>query len=117
LGQSGSTLGRDMYLGARVPTVNDKIRLNLRTRNLKEYRDFLPGGALHARMQAIVRWYLGRSVDVDVQLSLPADQMPAAVLGKTTELGWLASLAPPANRRGLVPGASYALPLNTPNAA
>jgi type VI secretion system protein ImpH len=117
LGQIGSTLGRDMYLGARVPTVNDKIRLNLRTRSLKEYRDFLPGGALHARLQALVRWYLGRSVDVDVQLSLPADQMPPAVLGKSTELGWIASLAPPANRSGMVPGASYALPLNTPEAA
>ncbi|MGL5010385.1 MAG: type VI secretion system baseplate subunit TssG [Paracoccaceae bacterium] len=117
LGQIGSTLGRDMYLGARVPTVNDKIRLNLRTRNLPEYRSFLPGGTLHARLQAIVRWYLGRGVDVDVQLSLPADQMPAAVLGKTAELGWMANLAPPANRTGLLPGASYTLPLNTPNAA
>jgi type VI secretion system protein ImpH len=117
LGQSGSTLGRDMYLGARVPTVNDKIRLHLRTRNLKEYRDFLPGGALHARLQALVRWYLGRSVDVEVQLSLPADQMPAAVLGKSVELGWMANLSPPANRTGLVPCASYTLPLNTPEAA
>lgn len=117
LGEAGSTLGRDMYLGARVPTVNDKIRLHLRTRNLREYRDFLPGGALHARLHAIVRWYLGRSVDVDVQLSLPADQMPAAVLGRSVELGWIASLAPSANSTGLVPGAAYTLPLNTPNAA
>jgi type VI secretion system protein ImpH len=117
LGQIGSTLGRDMYLGSKVPTVNDKIRLNLRTRSLNEYRDFLPGGALHARLQALVRWYLGRSVDVEVQLSLPADQMPGAVLGRTAELGWLASLAPPANRTGNVPGAHYTLPLNTPEAA
>ncbi len=117
LGQSGSTLGRDMYLGARVPTVNDKIRLNLRTRSLREYRDFLPGGALHARLHAIIRWYVGRTVDVDVALSIPAHEMPAAVLGKTTELGWVASLAPPADRTGLIPGASYALPLNTPEAA
>jgi type VI secretion system protein ImpH len=117
LGQAGSTLGRDMYLGARVPTVNDKIRLHLRTRDLPEYRSFLPGGNLHARLQAIVRWYLGRTVDVDVQLSLPANQMPAAVLGKSTELGWMANLAPPANRTGYLPGASYSLPLNTPNAA
>jgi type VI secretion system protein ImpH len=117
LGQIGSTLGRDMYLGARVPTVNDKIRITLRTRSLREYRDFLPGGALHARLHALVRWYVGRSVDVDVALSIPAHEMPPAVLGKSTELGWVASLAPPANRTGLVPGASYALPLNTPEAA
>ncbi len=117
LGQIGSTLGRDMYVGARVPTVNDKIRITLRTRSIREYRDFLPGGALHARLHALVRWYVGRSVDVDVALSIPADEMPAAVLGKSTELGWVASLAPPANRTGLIPGASYALPLNTPEAA
>jgi type VI secretion system protein ImpH len=117
LGQIGSTLGRDMYLGARVPTVNDKIRITLRTRSLREYRDFLPGGALHARLHALVRWYVGRSVDVDVALSIPAHEMPPAVLGKSTELGWVASLAPPAHRQGLIPGASYALPLNTPEAA
>jgi type VI secretion system protein ImpH len=117
LGQIGSTLGRDMYLGARVPTVNDKMRITLRTGSLREYRDFLPGGALHARLHALVRWYLGRSVDVDVALSIPAHEMPPAVLGKSTELGWVASLAPPANRTGLVPGASYSLPLNTPEAA
>lgn len=117
LGQIGSTLGRNMYVGARVPTVNDKIRITVRTRSLREYRDFLPGGALHARLHALVRWYVGRSVDVDVALAIPAHEMPAAVLGKSTELGWLASLAPPANRTGLVPGASYSLPLNTPEAA
>ena len=117
LGQIGSTLGRDMYVGARVPTVNDKIRITLRTRSLREYRDFLPGGALHSRLHALVRWYVGRSVDVDVSLSIPANEMPAAVLGKSTELGWVASLAPPANRTGLIPGASYALPLHTPEAA
>jgi type VI secretion system protein ImpH len=117
LGQIGSTLGRDMYVGARVPTVNDKIRIMLRTRSLREYRDFLPGGALHARLHALVRWYVGRSVDVDVALSIPAHEMPAAVLGRSTELGWMANLAPPANRTGLVPGASYSLPLNTPQAA
>jgi type VI secretion system protein ImpH len=117
LGQMGSTLGRDMYLGARVPTVNDKIRIHMRTRNLKEYRDFLPGGALHARLQALVRWYLGRSVDADVQLSLPADQMPSAVLGRTAELGWLAYLSPRGKSTGMLDGASYTLPLSTPKAA
>jgi type VI secretion system protein ImpH len=117
LGQMGSSLGRDMYLGARVPTVNDKIRIHMRTRTLKEYRDFLPGGALHARLQALVRWYLGRSVDADVQLSLPADQMPAAVLGRTAELGWLAHLSPREKGTGMLNGASYTLPLSTPKAA
>lgn len=115
LGQMGSSLGRDMYLGARVPTVSDKVRINLRTRTLAEYRDFLPGGALHDRMAALVRWYLGQSVDVDVALSIPAHEMPGAVLGKTTEIGWIANLSPPKNRTGMIPGASYALSLNTPH--
>jgi type VI secretion system protein ImpH len=114
LGQTGSSLGRDMYLGARVPTVSDKIRLNLRTRTLKEYRDFLPGGALHDRLVALVRWYLGQSVDVDVSLSIPATEMPGAILGRSTEIGWIANLSPPKDRTGMIPGASYALALNTP---
>jgi type VI secretion system protein ImpH len=115
LGQAGSSLGRDMYLGARVPTVSDKIRINLRTRTLREYRDFLPGGALHDRLAAMVRWYLGQSVDVDVALSIPAREMPGAVLGKTTEIGWIANLSPPQDRTGMIPGASYALSLHTPH--
>ncbi len=114
LGQRGSSLGRNMYLGARVASVNEKIRLRVPTRTIAEYRSLLPGGASHRRMRDIVRWYLGQSVEVDVALSLPAAEMPSAVVGASTQLGWVASLAPDRtqDQRRQVPGAQYALELN-----
>ncbi|WP_185968394.1 type VI secretion system baseplate subunit TssG [Paracoccus sp. M683] len=94
LGQRGSSLGRDMYLGARVQSVGEKIRLDLRTSSLAEYRRYLPGQPGYQRLADIVFWYLGKTYVVDVSLSLPATEVDPAVLGKSASLGWMAALAP-----------------------
>lgn len=111
LGARGSTMGRDMFLGARVQSVDEKVRLHVRTRSLAEYRMFLPGGESHQRLHDIVFWYLGATYEVDVSLTLPADQMQPAKLGESTELGWMAALEPadppPANQQ--VQAATYPL--------
>jgi type VI secretion system protein ImpH len=111
VGMRGSTLGRDLFLGARVQSVSEKIRLHIRTRTLAEYRAFLPGGPSHARLRDIVKWYLGQMFEVDVALTLPASEMRPAQLGKTTELGWMANLpaAVPPDPKSYVSGATYAL--------
>ncbi len=111
LGMAGSSLGRDMYLGARVQSVEEKIVLHIHTKTLAEYRAFLPGGTSHARLHDIVNWYLGAAYEVNVSLTLPADQVQAATIGKSAELGWMAVMpprvSPPANTP--VQGATYAL--------
>ncbi|MFV0299827.1 MAG: type VI secretion system baseplate subunit TssG [Paracoccus sp. (in: a-proteobacteria)] len=94
LGQRGSSLGRDMYLGARVQSVGEKIRLDLRTASLAQYRRFLPGQPGYQRLADIVFWYLGKSYVVDVSLSLPATEVEPAVLGASASIGWMAALAP-----------------------
>lgn len=110
LGQRGCVLGQNSYLGGRVATVNEKLAMTIRARNLDEYRAYLPGGRLHDRLRDIVRWYLGKSFDVDILLSLPGDQMPGAELGRTVELGWLGRLPPREARPDeIVDGARYAL--------
>lgn len=111
LGQQGSTLGRDCFLGARAQTVNDKIVIRIRAKTLAEYREFLPGGVSHTRMLDIVNGYLGRTFEVSVALSLPAEAFEPAVIGKSAELGWMASLKPePAPPPGTwLPAATYAL--------
>ncbi|MFV0303744.1 MAG: type VI secretion system baseplate subunit TssG, partial [Paracoccus sp. (in: a-proteobacteria)] len=110
LGQRGCTLGQNSYLGARVATVNEKLAMTIRARDLDEYRAYLPGGRRHNRLRDIVRWYLGKSFDVDVSLSLPAEQMPGADLGQTVELGWLGRLKPRETQPDeIVDGARYAL--------
>ena len=94
LGQRGSSMGRDMYLGARVQSVGEKIRLDLRTSTLAQYRRFLPGQPGYQRLADIVFWYLGKTYVVDVSLSLPASEVEPAVLGQSAALGWMAALAP-----------------------
>ncbi|MDO5603715.1 MAG: type VI secretion system baseplate subunit TssG [Paracoccus sp. (in: a-proteobacteria)] len=91
LGQRGA-LGQSTFLGARLRSVNETIRLHIRTRTLEEYRRFLPGGASCRRVADIVFWYLGRSYDVEVVLSLPADQIAQTRLGQAGDLGWMAAL-------------------------
>ena len=94
LGQRGSSLGRNMHLGNRVQSVNEKIRLNVRIDTLEAYRRLLPGGDDHARLRDIVHWYLGKTLECDVALSLPADQVPPAQIGASAELGYMACIAP-----------------------
>ncbi len=111
IGMRASILGRDCFLGARVQSVGEKIRLHIRTRSLAHYRTFLPGGTRHARLRDLVRWYLGQSFEVDVALMLPAGEVQPAALGKSIELGWMASLAPDKSidPNTFVSGARYAL--------
>lgn len=113
LGMRGSMMGRDTFLGARVQSVDEKIRLHVRTQSLAEYRNFLPGGEAHSRLRDIVAWYLGNRFEVDVSLTLPSDQMQPAQLGQSTELGWMASLEPadPPPPATQVQGATYPLAL------
>lgn len=102
LGNRGSTLGQNMFLGTRLQTVNDRIELKIRTSGLADYRRYLPGGSAHANLEDLVFWYLGKTIEVGVELSLPADEIPPAQLGQTVELGWMAAL-PAANDNQSLP--------------
>ncbi|MFT4150234.1 MAG: type VI secretion system baseplate subunit TssG [Paracoccaceae bacterium] len=100
IGQAGSTLGRDMRLGSRVQSVNEKIRVTVRTESLTEYESFLPGGANFARLSDLIFRYLGHEVEVEVAPSLPAAQVRGMSLGKSGALGWTGWVAPPAGNPG-----------------
>ena len=99
LGQSGSSLGRSTYLGARVRSVGEKVRLHVQTRSLAEYRSFLPDAENFGQMANVVFWYLGKSYDVEIALSLPQSEVPPAQLGKSADLGWMAALPRPKKSR------------------
>lgn len=117
LGQRGSSIGRDMYLGARIQSVGEKIRLDLRTGSLTEYRSFLPGQPGYRRLADIVFWYLGKTYVVDVSLALPASEVEPAVLGQSASLGWMAALTPSNdNRDDFVTAASFTLDADRPAA-
>lgn len=100
IGMAGSSLGRDMRLGSRVQSVNEKIRISVRTESLAEYQSFLPGGANFARLSELVFRYLGHETEVEVAPSLPSTQVKGAVLGKGAALGWTGWISPPAGQPG-----------------
>ncbi|MEM8850071.1 MAG: type VI secretion system baseplate subunit TssG [Pseudomonadota bacterium] len=109
MGLGASTLGQDLALGSRMRSVNDRVRLDIRARTLAEYRSYLPGERRHSQLQDLVAWYLGLSMEVGVTLSLPASEVPPAALGQTTELGWMAAMAPDTEAGGHVQVAEYGL--------
>jgi type VI secretion system protein ImpH len=94
LGQSGSTLGGDAYLGGRVHSINDKIRIAIRARDLAQYRSFLPSGDRFDELTDLIFFYIGFRFEFDVQLSLPARCAEPARLGVSGQLGWTAWMAP-----------------------
>lgn len=94
VGMQGSTLGRDVHLGSRIQSIGEKILVHVRVDSLKSYKGFLPGGQENAHLRDIIFWYLGRVFEVDVAVWLPRSEVPAAQLGATVELGWMACVAP-----------------------
>ena len=93
LGQGGA-MGRDLFLGARLQTVNEKICIRLGLPDPGSYRDFLPGAPGHLRLADLVYWYLGKCLDVDLIIALPRDSIPSARLGGDAALGWMAAMRP-----------------------
>jgi len=94
LGSSGSSLGADSFLGARAYSINEKVRICIKTKSLEQYRTCLPSGGLSDRLADLVFFYLGHRYEFDVQLSLPARLAPPAQLGVSGELGWTSWIAP-----------------------
>lgn len=112
VGRQGSSLGRNIHLGSRIKSIGEKICIHVRVPTLAAYRGFLPGGRQNAHLRDIIFWYLGRIFEVDVAVWLPRKEVPAAALGATVELGWMACVAPsvPAGRENeFVRGTIYRL--------
>ena len=80
-------LGRTTSVGSRVWTRSAKFRLHIGPLSLAEYERLLPGGPSLARLTAIVRNYAGDTLVWDINLVLKREEVPRAVLGKTTRLG------------------------------
>ena len=87
-------LGLGTYLGDRVYSINEKICILIKARDLRHYRQFLPTGELSDQLTDLVFFYIGHRFEFDVRLSLPARYAPATQLGQSGELGWTAWIAP-----------------------
>ena len=91
--RGGAQLGRTTVLGGSVWDVQHKFRIAIGPLRLEQYRRFLPGGADLARLQALVRSWVGIEFEWDVKLILLRDEVPRVRLGsRHTALGqasWL----------------------------
>jgi len=87
-------LGQSTSIGQRVWSRSAKFRVLIGPLSLTEYQRLLPGGDSLMRVEAIVRNYVGDTLDWDVNLILKGAEVPRARLGGETRLGhtsWIGS--------------------------
>jgi type VI secretion system protein ImpH len=90
---SGGRLGVNTVAGSKVWDVQSKVRVRLGPLAYRAYEEFLPDRTPVAQRKAffllghLVRLYVGRELDFDVQLVLRKDEVPACRLGVDGGLG------------------------------
>ncbi len=111
MGLQGMSLGQDMRIGQRAPSIGEKIVVHIECSTLAQYRTFLPGRPREAELKDLVLGYTGGFMEVDVALWLPRPQIGQAQLGVATELGWTSAMpisgGPQEIRDGLVRACQY----------
>jgi type VI secretion system protein ImpH len=97
VGQRGSALGVDTFVGKRSYSINDKFRITVRTTSLEQYKGLLPNAPMADRLADLVFFHIGHRFEYDVELALPARLAPPAQLGASGQLGWTSWVAPRAD--------------------
>ena len=82
------SLGRDMMLGSAVYSVQDKFRIRVFARDLRQFEAFLPDGAFCDRLADAIYHYLGELLDYDVEIAIPEIETRPQQLGSFGRLGW-----------------------------
>lgn len=85
LGQAA--LGQDASLGEKVWSREAKFRVRIGPLGLDDYLRLLPGTPGQKRLAAVIRNYVGDTLDWDVNLILKSEDVPASVLGQSSALG------------------------------
>ncbi|MFN3973261.1 MAG: type VI secretion system baseplate subunit TssG [Gemmobacter sp.] len=81
-------LGQGTSIGNRVWSHAAKFRLRIGPMNLSDFRRLVATGSPSLdRLEAIVRNYVGDTLDWDMNLILARDEVPQSSLGGTTALG------------------------------
>lgn len=89
-----NTLGGGVILGRRVEDHASTIEVRIGPLDLASYRSFMPGGEGHGTLAELVRGYIGRGLQVRIQLILQRKQAPPMCLGKSSTIGrdaWFSS--------------------------
>lgn len=89
-------LGLGTSIGQRVWSHAAKFRLRIGPISLADFERLMPGSPSLQRLEAIVRNYVGDTLDWDINLVLAKEEVPKSVLGQTTMLGhtsWIGTRA------------------------
>jgi type VI secretion system protein ImpH len=82
------TLGINAVIGDFVWQCQHKFRITLGPLSYEEYEHMLPGRDSGKRLRAMVRNYIGDSMDWDVKLVLKTEEVTGVTLGQDDLLGW-----------------------------
>lgn len=82
------TLGINTAIGDYVWQCQQKFRIILGPLDYKDYQHMLPGRDSGKRLRALVRNYIGDSMNWDVMLVLKKEKVPCMTLGQDDLLGW-----------------------------
>ncbi len=82
------TLGINTVIGNNVWQCQQKFRIILGPLDYKEYQLMLPGRDSGKRLRAMVRNYIGDSMNWDVKLVLKKEEVTGVRLGQDDLLGW-----------------------------
>lgn len=90
LGQSTARLGQAAVLGVQVRDRGGKFRLHLLELDWAAFHAFLPVGAQHAALRALLRFTLRDQLDYDLRLHLRREELREWCLGAASpcRLGW-----------------------------
>jgi type VI secretion system protein ImpH len=82
-----NALGHTTVLGTRTWDSQGRFDIIVGPLNLEQFQSFLPGGASHKKLTALVRFYAGDLLDCGIRLSIVPVEVPATRLSKS-RLGW-----------------------------
>jgi len=96
LGALNSSLGRDLYLGSRVPDRDGKIRIEIGPIGYDEYMNFLPESRRFHDLCAFVRLWSFERFDFDIRIEIRHEEIPPAGLSSEAPVqlgrnGWISS--------------------------
>jgi type VI secretion system protein ImpH len=92
-GADSEKLGVGTVVGDEIWDQQSGIRIRLGPLTLEQYLQFLPDGAAHQPLRALVRFFAGNEFDFEVQLVLKREETPPCELGGDSptapRLGWM----------------------------
>ena len=81
-------LGFGAMVGDEVWDRQSRVRIRLGPLPMEQYLDFLPGGDAHRHIQALTKFFAGSEYDIELQLVLRREDVPALELDAGPRLGW-----------------------------